>query len=210
MPVFDLEDSPTNNVGSTFQPPSRHLETTASTSSAVISSLARTGSLDASLEPHPIKKSAFGKPMLVHGPPSPEPVIRHSKSQRFPSSRPLEKSSSYSRPMPFIDIVSPRKLPKHLFHDRVPLGDKSAPNTPVKEKGDEKDYAFAEKPRIVFPQLHKHSRPRISVVSTAASRKSMKPRLPLSSMNGLPPSPQQRRAPQTVEIIDVDSDGETG
>lgn len=105
----------------------------------------------------------------------------------------------------FVDLVTPRGTPRVpprkavlskgavLPRERVPLGAKGVPNTPLAER----------KVLTSFPSKHASGLDRQTTYLKPLSSRS-------SLSKGLAPSPAQRRAPQSVEVIDLDSDGEAG
>jgi hypothetical protein len=119
------------------------------------------------------------------------------------SSRPLPAADSTPhRPSRqnriYIDIVTPRATHKVAATPmkgrggiRAPLADKSAHNTPRIDKSP------LDKMIIDLPSDH------CSPLGKPISAR-------LKAGKGLAPSPAQRRAPRKVEVVDLDSDGETG
>lgn len=106
----------------------------------------------------------------------------------------------------YVDLVTPRATPRVVGHkklallkgddrplSRVPLADKSVPNTPRVER---KTFVSVPAKNVVN-----------GIEQRISYRKPLSGRSSLSK--GLAPSPAQRNAPQTVEVIDLDSDGET-
>ncbi|KAF8309153.1 hypothetical protein DL93DRAFT_2141714 [Clavulina sp. PMI_390] len=79
-----------------------------------------------------------------------------------------------------------KRMPPGFRMARIPLGDKSIPNTPLAERK-----TFLGKPAV------------------ATYRKPISTTRRASVTKGIAPSPAQRRAPQKVEVIELDSDGET-
>lgn len=78
---------------------------------------------------------------------------------------------------------------------RVPLADKLAHNTPRREQS-----SAADKMKHINAD---HPSDHCSPLSKPISAR-------LKTGKGLAPSPAQRKAPQKVEVIDLDSDGVTG
>lgn len=98
----------------------------------------------------------------------------------------------------YIDIVTPRAPHRVAATSmkgrggiRVPLANKSAHNTPCIDKN------ALDKMVVDLPSDHR-----------SPLRKPISGRLQVGK--GLAPSPAQRRAPRKVEVMDLDSDGETG
>lgn len=132
-------------------------------------------------------------------------TIAHLSKKRV-SESPTTKRSPQKKTrenVVYVDLVTPRaprtavKVAKGAGLPRVPLGDKSTQNTPLANRT-----AFAKNQGRKLPGLlaNTQGRPSPTVKHKPGHRPSGK---------GLPPSPVQRKAPQKIEVIDYDSDGQT-
>lgn len=124
----------------------------------------------------------------------------HTKSAT--SARPLLETESTPYRLSrqnrmYIDLVTPRATrpaapatPMKGHKARVPLADKSAHNTPCTDSD------------LLDKRNHRRSSNRNPTSKPKSARS--------KSGKGLAPSPVQLKAPQKIEVIDLDSDGETG